>query len=85
MRGSKVASKGNGKIRRNNPVVQTTFEWNEELYRAFSNPSCNKCFGTGRRAKITNGVSIDQRTGKKYLLGNFVQPCKCVPMCLFGY
>jgi len=84
MRGSKVESKKTGKFRRNNPVVQTTFEGNEELYRAFSSSNCNKCNGTGRKKKIESGVFIDRFTGKKHFNGSVLQPCKCVPLALFG-
>jgi len=84
MRGSKVIAKKTGKLRRTNPVVQTELEGNEELYKAFSRGDCNKCYGTGRKKKIQDGVFIGSN-GKKYFNGNFVQPCKCVPMSLFGY
>ena len=84
MRGSRVDAKKTGKLRRTNPIVQTVFEGNEELYRAFANYNCNKCHGTGRKRKIQDGIFIDP-TGRKHLNGSFVQPCKCVPMCLFGY
>jgi len=85
MRGSKVASKKTGSFRRNNPVIQTSFVGVEELYRAFSRVSCNKCNGTGRRKKIQDGFSINQATGQKMFLGNLIIPCKCVPLSLFGY
>lgn len=84
MRGSKVKAKKTGNFRRTNPVVQKELEGNEELYKAFASSKCNKCNGTGRKRKIQDGIFIDP-TGKKHLNGNFVQPCKCVPLCLFGY
>ena len=84
MRGSKVVPKKTGKLRRTQPVVQVELEGNEELYKAFAKGDCNKCYGTGRKRKIQDGVFIDP-TGRKHLNGDFVQPCKCVPMQLFGY
>lgn len=84
MRGSKVVAKKTGKLRRTQPVVQVDLEGNEELYKAFSRSNCNKCHGTGRKRKIQEGIFIDPK-GFKHPNGNFVQPCKCVPMQLFGY